>query len=62
MLYTIAVILLIAWLLGVVGTYIARIYEEAKHRPRYLVSGSFGRASNLEGPLGMSQGSQLSTH
>jgi polyisoprenyl-phosphate glycosyltransferase len=28
--------------LGIIGTYIARIYEEAKRRPRYLITTSFG--------------------
>ena len=27
--------------LGIIGTYIARIYEEAKRRPRYLISATF---------------------
>lgn len=27
--------------LGIIGTYIARIYDEAKRRPRYLISASF---------------------
>ena len=28
--------------LGIIGYYIARIYEEVKDRPRYLISDSFG--------------------
>ena len=28
--------------LGILGTYIARIYDEAKRRPRYLISSSLG--------------------
>ncbi len=28
--------------LGIIGTYIARIYEEAKQRPRFLITTSFG--------------------
>jgi len=24
--------------LGIIGTYLAKIYEEVKHRPRYLIS------------------------
>jgi dolichol-phosphate mannosyltransferase len=27
--------------LGIIGTYLARIYEEAKRRPRYLISAAF---------------------
>jgi glycosyltransferase involved in cell wall biosynthesis len=27
--------------LGIIGTYIARIYEEAKRRPRYIISAAF---------------------
>lgn len=29
---------MIMFSLGIIGTYIARIYEEVKHRPRYIVS------------------------
>jgi len=39
--------------LGIIGTYIARVYEEAKRRPRYLISAAFpGReADRLAGYL-----------
>lgn len=36
--------------LGIIGTYIARIYEEAKHRPRYLVSSSFDSSKETAAP------------
>jgi polyisoprenyl-phosphate glycosyltransferase len=36
--------------LGIIGTYIARIYEEAKHRPRYLVSTSFDSSAETGAP------------
>jgi hypothetical protein len=37
--------------LGIIGTYIARIYDEAKRRPRYLISATFpsGEAARLAG-------------
>jgi dolichol-phosphate mannosyltransferase len=37
--------------LGIIGTYIARIYEEAKRRPRYLVSASF-LGNDVDGSVG----------
>ena len=30
--------------LGIIGEYLARIYEEVKRRPRYVVAGTIGRA------------------
>jgi glycosyltransferase involved in cell wall biosynthesis len=32
--------------LGIIGQYLARIYEEVKHRPRYVIASSTERSSN----------------
>jgi dolichol-phosphate mannosyltransferase len=34
--------------LGVIGYYIAKIYEEVKGRPRYLISRTVGRSAKHE--------------
>ncbi len=34
--------------LGIIGVYLARIYEEIKHRPRYLIAQKIGDASRPE--------------
>lgn len=39
-------------LLGIIGEYIARIYEEVKGRPRYLVADAIPRGRGFEAPGG----------
>ena len=33
--------------LGIIGYYIAKIYEEVKHRPRYIVESVCGSEKNI---------------
>jgi glycosyltransferase involved in cell wall biosynthesis len=40
--------------LGIIGTYIARIYDEAKHRPRYLISAAIPSGGSAR-PVGHRQ-------
>jgi glycosyltransferase involved in cell wall biosynthesis len=35
--------------LGIIGQYLARIYEEVKHRPRYVVASSIGPSASPRG-------------